>query len=277
MFYPDENYPYVSAGGDIVMGGDPFLDQVLQPVSTAGPEIFVGAPVVDPDIAALTNLVQTSGWGNVAVGGPDILVGAPYGAPYFDESVIFTGAPVPRQLRFPMRANPQQQLAAQQAQQQQLAAQQAQTRALQQQNAALKAQLARAQQAPATRPVGTPARVEEVGREKYRKIPLPISSNGDVLANQTMLVTARPQMMAKPYRLVIENSQWWRIRDVKVGNKSQFIAAGTLPGVLFSPDAMDVTLVGDTAQVSQDIIIEVENKTGADHKFEGALICHVVD
>lgn len=248
--------PYVDTSGNIVVGNE--LEQMLMPI-TAGEEILVGAQgFSDPDLAMLSNVVAG---GPLAIGGEDILVGAGLGYDYVDPSVL-TGAPT--------NAN---------------AALIAQNRALQLKLQGLVRGIAAARQnsiqgaaaQAAGRPVGTPARVVSEGVEKYRKIPLGINSDTPILAGATRNVTTRPQMRAKIMRLIIENPEWWRVLDIKVGNKSQLISAGALPGIMFSADAQDVNLVGDTASTSQDVIVVVENKTGADHRFEAGFICHTVD
>ena len=45
------------------------------------------------------------------------------------------------------------------------------------------------------------------------------------------------------------------IIDVKVGNRSQFVASTSLPGSVFSETAFGVSLRFDTAQVAQDVVI----------------------
>lgn len=252
------NYPYVDTSGQIVVGNE--LEQLLMPI-TAGEDILVGAPSFgDADLAMLSNVVAG---GPLAIGGEDILVGANLGYDYVDPSIL-TGAARPTQAQMALI----QQNRALQAKLAGLARGIQQARANSLQGAAAQA---------AARPVGTPARVVSEAVEKYRKIPLGINSETPILAGATRNVTTRPQMRAKIKRLVIENPEWWRILDIKVGNKSQLIAAGALPGVMFSADAIDVELIGDTASTSQDVIVVVENKTGADHRFEGGFICHTVD
>lgn len=268
------SFPYfVSTSGDIVIG-DAALDEMLAPI-TAGEDILVGAPFADPDLAALANLTNTSGdfavggWEQPVVGAEDILVGWEN----WDPSVL-TGAPARRMTpQQQMAALAQQNKALQQRMQQMQAASAKALAAAKQQGAQA---VAAARQA-AARPVGTPARVVREGQEKLRRIQLPINSDTNILAGQSRNVTTRPQVRAKPYKLTISNGDWWRILDLKIGNKSQFAASGALPGEVFAANATDGTLICDTAAISQDVILTVENRTGADHRFEGAFLCYVVD
>ncbi len=70
------------------------------------------------------------------------------------------------------------------------------------------------------------------------RIALPMSSGVNVLPNDTVQVTSRPQNVAfRPERIVIGgNPSDWVVNDIKIGNQSQFSQDGEIPGECFSAD-----------------------------------------
>lgn len=116
--------------------------------------------------------------------------------------------------------------------------------------------------------------VRNVAPTVRRDWPLPLDSGISVPNGQTFTITIRPQMTFRVERLVIESDHAgdFLIQDVKVGNRSQFGAAGSIPARIFQENANGVRLRGDTAQPGIDISVTVFNKGGSDQRFSGAII-----
>ena len=129
--------------------------------------------------------------------------------------------------------------------------------------------------APARRRVPRPTRgvLRPIQPMRLHDLPLPILRT-TIPAGETELVQLQPQLPFKPYRLSIPSviSGGLTIEDVKVGNASQFVAAGSIPVECFDTDATMVSLKGDTAVPGVDIIITVSNETDTDKVFAGMII-----
>lgn len=243
------------------------------PVVGGGGDILVG----DADLDGLLGLTN--------VGGGDILVETGFDGLLDDPMMNISGDFPEPTVGAPMSAAQRRALALRQQQARKVAAQRAaQQRAAQQKAALARAAFAKGQQqaaamARAAQPqqYGVRAMVTPDSDSKYGVQPLPLDSVTDILPGAIQAIRVQPQKRCKPKRLVVANPEWWRIRNVLVGNKPQFIAQGSLPGILFTQDATDVTFIGDTAQIGQDVIVEVQNQTGANHRFEAGLMCHFVD
>lgn len=80
-----------------------------------------------------------------------------------------------------------------------------------------------------------------------------------LLRGKLYRITARPQRVAfRPERFVIgRNAADWNVHDIKIGNRSQFAQAGTIPGSAFGADATDCFVSFETAQTAMDVTIEV--------------------
>lgn len=127
------------------------------------------------------------------------------------------------------------------------------------------------------RPYGLPGSGPSVASRSYskgRSLVLPLSSSGTVAASTTTTITARPQTLFRPERLVIQDSGGnFTVNDLKIGKNSQFVAAGSLPSAVFAANAFGVRLKMDTCQVAMDVAINVTNNDGgAAHSFTSALI-----
>lgn len=91
---------------------------------------------------------------------------------------------------------------------------------------------------------------------------LPMSSSGTIAAATAATITARPQVKAfRPQRIVVGASiaAFFTISDIKVGNKSQFVQAGTIPAEAFVQGAFGVAMRQDTVQTAQDYVFQVNN------------------
>lgn len=74
-------------------------------------------------------------------------------------------------------------------------------------------------------------------------------------------VSTLPQVVFRPERLFIPSDIAFDIVvvDVKIGNRSQLVAAGALPGAIFSEVSVDVFTHWDTAEVGNQIVLTVQN------------------
>lgn len=110
---------------------------------------------------------------------------------------------------------------------------------------------------------------------EVRQYPLGFDSGAaGVAAATNVLITSRPQQIFRPERLILSSASApaFLVNDILVGNRSQLVAAGALPGDAFRPDAFGVRLKMDVARVSQDITLSVTNLTAATQRFNAALI-----
>jgi hypothetical protein len=97
---------------------------------------------------------------------------------------------------------------------------------------------------------------------KDGQLVLPMSSSGTIAVSTAATITARPQIAAyRPERIVIANSiaTAFTISDIKVGNTSQLVQAGTLPAEAFIQGAFGVEMRMDTVQTAMDFVFQVNN------------------
>jgi hypothetical protein len=94
-----------------------------------------------------------------------------------------------------------------------------------------------------------------------------------VPGGSSVVVSARPQVLFRPTRLVIPSAlaPSFSLDDIKIGNRSQLIAAGPVPGEAFSSTAVNTPLRMDTCQVSMEIILQCANITAGAIDFRAAM------
>jgi hypothetical protein len=94
-----------------------------------------------------------------------------------------------------------------------------------------------------------------------------------VAGGSSQVVTARPQVLFRPKRLLVPAAiaSFFSIDDIKIGNRSQFVAAGPVPAEAFAPSAFGAALRMDTCQVSMEIILQVSNLSLAATDFRAAM------
>lgn len=106
---------------------------------------------------------------------------------------------------------------------------------------------------------------------KDGQLALPMSSSGVVTHATSATITGRPQIPAfRPERIVVANSiaTAFTISDIKVGNTSQLVQAGTLPAEAFIQGAFGVEMRMDTVQTAMDFVMQVNNiDATTDHQF----------
>lgn len=100
---------------------------------------------------------------------------------------------------------------------------------------------------------------------------LPMSSSGVVTHATAATITARSQIPAyRPERIVVANSiaTSFTFSDIKVGNTSQFVQAGTIPAEAFIQGAFGVEMRMDTVQTAMDFVFQINNiDATTDHQF----------
>jgi hypothetical protein len=119
-------------------------------------------------------------------------------------------------------------------------------------------------------PVGQSV-LNQTAPTKDGQLALPMSSSGVVTHATSATITGRPQIPAfRPERIVVANSiaTAFTISDIKVGNTSQLVQAGTLPAEAFIQGAFGVEMRMDTVQTAMDFVIQVNNiDATTDHQF----------
>lgn len=131
-------------------------------------------------------------------------------------------------------------------------------------------QAQRAQAVQLQRPVRVLQRVQNT---QLRRYPLGLGATA-IAAGATAVISANPQLPFQVNRLVTP-STGLLIDNLSVGTASQFVAAGAVPVEVFSPDAVDVDLKGDTAVPGVAVQITVSNPTAGSLTFRGAIIGQV--
>ena len=93
---------------------------------------------------------------------------------------------------------------------------------------------------------------------------LPMSTGVPILPTQAAQITGRPQVEA--YRVdqyKVSNAGTaggaadWIVNNILIGNRSQFVQSGDVPGDLFATNAVGTFVRFDTAQTVMDIVVVV--------------------
>lgn len=114
---------------------------------------------------------------------------------------------------------------------------------------------------------------------KAREYPLGFLSDAPVVAGTTVTVTSRPQIVFRGERLLIPSdiAGQFSVTDIIVGKNSQKVSTTPVPGRVFDERGVGVRMSLDTAQISQDIALVVQNISGADATFRAAIIGAAVE
>jgi hypothetical protein len=139
-------------------------------------------------------------------------------------------------------------------------------------------------------PMGPPEAFQFPPRAAVVDAPLPTQANRDILPmstgvpilpTQSAQITGRPQTLVfKIGRFVISNAGTaggaadWIVNDVKIGNVSQFVQSGDVPGDMFATNAIDTFVRFAPAQTAMDVVVVVTyiglNESGC--PFFGAMV-----
>lgn len=117
--------------------------------------------------------------------------------------------------------------------------------------------------------------ISSPGPTKARRYILGFDSGVALIPNGgTVPVINRPQVVFKSERLVVPSdiAGGFVLNDVVVGKNSQFASNSVgVPARAFDERAEGMMLAMDTAQISQDIIINVTNISGAPARFRASI------
>jgi hypothetical protein len=108
-----------------------------------------------------------------------------------------------------------------------------------------------------------------------------MSTGVPILPTQSAQITGRPQTLVfKIGRFVISNAGTaggaadWIVNDIKIGNRSQFVQSGDVPGDLFATNAIDTFVRFEAAQTAMDVVVVTTyiglNESGC--PFFGAMV-----
>lgn len=111
------------------------------------------------------------------------------------------------------------------------------------------------------------------GVNKKRRYPIGFVPT-TIAATTAALIPAAPQNLFRPERLVIPSDIAFDfgVRDVKIGNTSQLVQSVEIPGALFTEVSIDTNVTFDTAEVGNQISVDVRNKTAGGIDFSAGAI-----
>lgn len=109
--------------------------------------------------------------------------------------------------------------------------------------------------------------------DKKRRYPMGFVPTS-VPASSTASVPASPQNLFRPERLVIPSDIAFDfgVRDIKVGNMSQFVQSVEVPAALFSEVAINTNVTFDTAAIGNQVSLDLRNKTAGAVEFTAGLV-----
>ena len=98
-------------------------------------------------------------------------------------------------------------------------------------------------------------------------------------AGSTTNVSTQPQVPFRGRRLIVPSDIAGSIliNDLKIGKNSMFAASGPVPARTFTEFGVGVDLNLDTAQISQQISLNITNTSGASLNFNATLIGTAVE
>lgn len=93
------------------------------------------------------------------------------------------------------------------------------------------------------------------------------------LPGQSIVLSGRPQVFFRPTRLVMDDeaAEWYDVEDVKVGQNSQLVSAGRLPGSAFKSSNLQ-TLSMDAAQVAMVVSVRVVNVSNKPRRYPRLMV-----
>lgn len=111
------------------------------------------------------------------------------------------------------------------------------------------------------------------GLDRRRRYPLGFIPT-PIPAGTSLAIPSAPQNLFRPERLVIPSDIAFDlgIRDIKVGNQSQLVQSAEVPAALFSEVAINTGVTFDTAEVGNQVSVDMRNKSAADLEFSAGLV-----
>lgn len=121
--------------------------------------------------------------------------------------------------------------------------------------------------------------LRETGPTKARTWHLGFDSETEIPPNTVRSVENSPQIIFRGERLIIPSdiAGSFLLRDIVVGKTSQLAATGPVPARTYQETSFGTQLQLDTAQVSQKIVLVVENTSGAPVRFNATLIGRAIE
>ena len=90
-----------------------------------------------------------------------------------------------------------------------------------------------------------------------------LASHVPVQPQEAVRAIARPQMVGpvriERFVLHSDTASSWQIEDIQIGNRSQFMQAGPIPGDVFATDAPDAFVSFEMVQTAMDIVVTARN------------------
>ena len=111
------------------------------------------------------------------------------------------------------------------------------------------------------------------GLDRRRRYPLGFVPTAITAGTSTQIPSA-PQNLYRPERLVIPSDIAFDagVRDIKVGNTSQLVQSVEVPAAVFSEVAINTGVTFDTAEVGNQVSVDIRNKSGSEFEFSAALV-----
>lgn len=111
------------------------------------------------------------------------------------------------------------------------------------------------------------------GLDRKRRYPLGFVPTS-VAATTTTAIPSAPQNLFRPERLVIPSDIAFDlgVLDIKVGNQSQLAQSVEVPASLFSEVAINTGVTFDTAEVGNQVSVQVRNKSASALEFTAGLV-----
>lgn len=111
------------------------------------------------------------------------------------------------------------------------------------------------------------------GLDRRRRYPLGFVPT-TIAAATSSAIPAAPQNLFRPERLVIPSDIAFDsgVRDIKVGNQSQLVQSVEVPGALFSEVAINTGVTFDTAEVGNQVSVDIRNKSALAFEFSAGLV-----
>jgi hypothetical protein len=111
------------------------------------------------------------------------------------------------------------------------------------------------------------------GLDRRRRYPLGVVPT-TITSGDTETIPTTPQNLFRPERLVIPSDIAFDVgvTDVKVGNQSQFVETSEVPGSLFSEVAINTGVTFDTAEIGNQISVQIRNKSLSDVEFVAGFV-----
>lgn len=108
----------------------------------------------------------------------------------------------------------------------------------------------------------------------WRRQTLGLVTAAAIVAGASGSVIARPQRPFKGKRLVVTSDVcfFFTLPDIKVGQNSQNVASGVLPGGMFSEQAVNAFVDWDTADLGNEIQVFFTNVDALAHVFNAGVI-----